>query len=269
MVKKYPIPILALFIGLLLSCTPGKESEQKSDVTPQSKRPVAVENGKIFEVNGYKMLYGGADSTAHFNISNSELKDEQYHYGIGREAFPALLEPNFTSVEAADQHWHDTTRFLVAYTGGISKAYSIPDLTRHEVVNDEIDGQPILPAYCILADLGAIYDRQYGDQVLTFALSGYTYYDPGVWGGLDGFILWDRDTESLWWPLIDRSVSGPLKGVALRKFDELKWKETTWDQVKQEFPEAKVLETGQDYERPTEWTKLEDVSGILAEFGKS
>jgi hypothetical protein len=51
--------------------------------------------------------------------------------------------------------------------------------------------------YCISADLGAIYDRQYGDEVLTFALGGYTYYEPNIWNGLDAFVLWDKESESL------------------------------------------------------------------------
>jgi hypothetical protein len=44
------------------------------------------------------MLYGGKDSLQHFNITNYDLKDEQFHYGIGRKRFPALLKPEFISV---------------------------------------------------------------------------------------------------------------------------------------------------------------------------
>ena len=89
------------------------------------------------------------------------LKDEQFHYGIGREKFPALLKPSFESVREADSIWADSTRFLLAYSGKDVKAYSIKDLTRHEVVNDVLNGKPIMAAYCILADLGAIYERNY------------------------------------------------------------------------------------------------------------
>ena len=112
------------------------------------------------------------------------------------------------------------------------KAYSIKDLTRHEVVNDVLNGQPIMAAYCILADLGAIYERNYDDQELTFALSGYTYFDKDVWNGLDGFVLWDRETESLWWPLIGKAVSGPLKEVKLLEMDKSHWKDIQWKYVK-------------------------------------
>ena len=215
------------------------------------------------------MLYGGEDSTQHFDITGYDLKDQQFHYGIGRERFPALLEPEFVSIEEADSLWADSTRFLVAYAGNEVKAYSVKDLTRHEVVNDRLNGKPIMAVYCILADLGAVYDRQYGDKELTFALSGYTYYDTAVWNGLDGFVLWDRETESLWWPLIDRAVSGPLKGVELLETDKTHWEDTNWGEIKRSYPNAQVLKSGQDFERPKTWKKFEDVNDIVEQHGSA
>lgn len=243
-----------------------KTEDTKATVKPKKQRPIAFNNGKFFEVDGEKMLYGGKDSTQHFNITDYDLKDEQFHYGIGRERFPALLKPEFITVQEADLVWADSTRFILAYAGNDVKAYSVKDLTRHEVVNDVLNGEPIMAVYCILADLGAIYDRQYGDKELTFALSGYTYYDNEVWDGLDGFVLWDRETESLWWPLIDKAVSGPLKGVELLEKDKANWEDTTWKAIKETYPNAQVLKSGQDFERPKTWKAIEDVSSILENY---
>jgi len=230
-----------------------------------SQRPSAKNNGKFFEKDGNQMLYGGNPSQ-HFIINDLDLKQEQFHYGLGRERFPALLEPKFETVVSADKNWKDGDRFLVAKKGGVIRAYSVRDLTRHEVVNDVIDGEPIFAAYCILADLGAIYKRTYGDKVFTFAVSGYTYYDPKVWDGLDGFILWDRETESLWWPLIDEAVSGALKGVRLQKLEDVYWEDTTWKAVKKHYPQADVLISRQDFVRPTTWKKYTDVSEVVKEY---
>ncbi|MEO9483576.1 MAG: DUF3179 domain-containing (seleno)protein [Ekhidna sp.] len=260
--------ILILFVIVLASCSGNvsQEASQEKQQPEKKQRPIAVDNGKIFTAGSQKMLYGGQDSAQHFDITNNELKDEQFHYGIGREVFPALLDPEFITVSAADSQWHDTTRFLVAYAGDEVKAYAVPDLTRHEVVNDSLNGKPIMAAYCILADLGAIYDRQYGDKTLTFALSGYTYFDENVWDGLDGFVFWDRETESLWWPLIGRAVSGPLKGVQLLEMDKQYWKDTDWATVKEKYPSAQVMQSGQDFERPNAWPALTDVSEIVETY---
>lgn len=231
-----------------------------------SQRPVAKESGKFFDHGGQRLLYGGNRQDQHFIIDNLDLHEEQFHYGIGREEFPALLAPEFESVESADKHWEDDSRFLVAAVNGEIKAYSVRDLTRHEVVNDVIGGEPVFAAYCILADLGAIYKRTYGDKTFTFGVSGYTYFDPNVWNGLDGFILWDRETESLWWPLIDKAVSGSLKGVVLRKLEDAYWEDTNWKHVKEKYPTARVMIPNQDYERPTSWKRLDDVSDVVKNY---
>ena len=266
--------ILLFTFMLLISCNnteykkvvDTKTEEAKTSEKPKQQRPIAFNNGKFFEVDGEKMLYGGKDSTQHFNITNYDLKDEQFHYGIGRERFPALLKPEFVTVKEADSIWADSTRFILAHAGNDVKAYSVKDLTRHEVVNDVLNGEPIMAVYCILADLGAIYDRQYGDKELTFALSGYTYYDDEVWDGLDGFVLWDRETESLWWPLIDKAVSGPLKGVELLEKDKAYWEDTTWKAIKEKYPNAQVLKSDQDFERPKTWKSYDDVSNIVKNY---
>lgn len=249
------LPFVALLLVTLVPNLPG-----------QSRRPIAAENGKFLRIDGRDMLYGGKSPAQHFDISNSELKKRQYHYGMGREAFHALLDPRYIDVATADSEWPDDARFLVAFVDGEAKAYSVKDLTRHEIVNDTIGGHPIMAAYCILADLGAVYDRAYGDTTLTFGVSGYTYFDSKIWDGLDGFLIWDRDTESLWWPLIDRAVSGPLKGTALRKFDEAHWTDTTWADIKARFPHAQVLQSNQDFKRPNSWPRLRNPTSIQRNF---
>jgi len=265
---KYNRNVCLWILSFVLASCSFQHSSAHSSVEPIQKkqRPRALENGNFFEKNGYKMLYGGLDSTQHFYIDNLELKPEQFHYGIGREAFPALLKPEFITVPVADGFWSNEDRFLVAYAGNEVKAYAIKDLIRHEIVNDELNGQPIMAAYCILADLGAIYERNYGTEVLTFALSGYTYYDSTIWKGVDAFVLWDRETESLWWPLVGKAVSGELKDVKLLEMDQSHWRDTNWKTVKIEFPQAKVLKSNQDFERPKVWKKTVDINSIASKF---
>ena len=271
--------VLGVMAGMVVACGSrvtyaDEENEEVEDlsgndkVLPPDKRPLAIDNGKIFKKDGKRYLWGGEDERQHFDITDCSLKENQFHYGIGREKFSALLAPDFISVAEAGSQYADNARFLVLKMDGIVKAYSVKDLTKHEVVNDEINGKPVMAAYCILADLGAIYDRNLGGKPFTFALSGYTYYDPDVWEGMDGFVLWDRETESLWWPLIGQSVSGPMKGTPMKVLDEKFWSQTTWKKVKANYPDALVLASGQDFERPTEWIRYENIKPIR-EDGKS
>ncbi len=268
--------IFGMALATLTSCgkKPGSAGEDRSEtgdssennkVLPPDKRPLAVDNGKIFLKEGKKFLWGGEKEFQHFEITNCQLKDEQFHYGIGREKFPALLAPDFIDVSTADSLYAENARFLMVKMDGVTKAYSVKDLTRHEVVNDEINGKPIMAAYCILADLGAIYERTMGGNTFTFALSGYTYFDPGVWDGMDGFVLWDRETESLWWPLIGQSVSGEMAGASMKVLDEQRWSQTNWKDIKTNHPDALVLASGQDFERPEEWIRYNNVEPVSEE----
>ncbi len=253
------LSLFSLLLIIAVACTPNQELNEQDTTAKSSKpqRPSALKRGKFITDGDTKLLWGGEDSTWHFDITNSELVDSQYHYGIGRERFDALIEPEFITEEEADQIYPDSARFLTFSLNGEHRAYGIDLLTHHEVVNDVVGGEPVAAAYCILADLGAMYSRRTGDTTLTFALSGYTYYDPEVWGGLDGFVWWDRETESTWWPLIGKGVSGALKDVSLKVFDESNWKQTTWGQIKGQYEGLKVLKPDQEMDPPVEWPEYD------------
>ncbi len=218
----------------------------------------SVQNpANVKTVGDRRMLFGGDQPGQDFDITVFRLDPDQLHYGLGREAFPALIAPAFVTADKANQWLLSEARVLAVKVGEEVKVYPIDLLIRHEVVNDVVGGRPIFAAYCILADLGAVYDRKQGEHTLTFAVSGYTYADPAVWEGMDAFVLWDRETQSLWWPPIAKAVSGPLLDAPLRLLDETLWSQTTWGVVRQVHPHALVLEQNQDLDRPTHWSALE------------
>lgn len=216
---------------------------------------------RIIERNGRRFLWAGEDEAMHFDVTQSSLKLERLHYGLGREAFPALIEPRFVAAKAASEWLSADARVLAVKIGDEHKVYPVDLLTRHEVVNDVVGGRPIFAAYCILADLGAVYDRKLGEHTLTFGVSGYTYSETEVWSGLDAFVLWDRETESLWWPPTGVAVSGPLKDQPLRLLETEYWRQTTWGKVLAENPNVRVLDRGQSLVRPTHWNKLKPQPG--------
>ena len=260
--------LLLLMVCFIVTCQNRQEqacndTEGTSQVEKKKRRfPRSVDHDKFFEKDGRKYLYGGDQEHMHFDITGYTLVDSQFNFGIGRERFPALLEPEFISVTAADSIYADSSRFLLLNMNNTIKAYSIKDLTRHEVVNDMIEGRPVMAAYCILADLGAVYDRELGNRHFTFGLSGYTYADEEVWDGMNGFVMWDRETESLWWPLIGEAVSGPMKGTKMKVLDESFWSQTNWKEIRKHYPQALVLRSGQDFDRPENWPGYENIDPV-------
>jgi hypothetical protein len=222
--------------------------------------PDCANKNWVFTENKRKMLFGGNNSDWHFDISNWYLDECNLRHGLGREVFHALIAPEYYTITEAQKDiyysstFQDNDRYIIVLTDDRRpKAYSIELLTKHEVINEVVDGEPIAIVYCFLAELGAVYSRVYNNRTFTFALSGYTYRDPDVWDGIDGFVFWDRETESLWWPLIDKAVSGKMIGTAIKKHYTDKWFETTWGEIKTLYPETLLLKPGQSMEVPHNW----------------
>jgi hypothetical protein len=98
---------------------------------------------------------------------------------------------------------------------GKARAYPVPLLEAHEIVNDVLGGVPIAVSFSPLADAAIVFDRRIGERTREFALSGLM---------LDStHLLYDRgphaasvDSPSLWSPLRLRAVAGSDAGEELR-----------------------------------------------------
>lgn len=250
------------FISLLLFVLFSSCAKEELKISGQADNPClqeAIDKGKVFYEDDKKMLWGGNNESWHFDISGWFLKECQLKYGLGREAFDALIDPQYNSIEEELHRYHPSDRFIILLTDDKPKVYSINLLTTHEVINENVLGESVMVVYCVLADLAAVYTREYCDTTLTFALSGYTYYDPDIWDGTDAFVLWDRETESLWWPLIDEAVSGEMKGATMVKYNQSPWWEITWAEILKDYPDALVLASGQTMDPPDNWPRYEGV----------
>ncbi len=62
---------------------------------------------------------------------------------LGRDAIPAILEPEFVSAFEGDQWMEPHEAVLGISVGGEHKAYPVKMMSRHEVVNDVIGGDPV------------------------------------------------------------------------------------------------------------------------------
>ena len=79
-----------------------------------------------------------------------------------------------------------------------------------------------------------VHGRQKGDKIDLFGVSGYVYKDV--------FLIFDRRTESLWYPLDDTqwtAVSGPRKGETFPFIGETPV--VTLGEWRKKHPNTKVL----------------------------
>jgi len=63
--------------------------------------------------------------------------------GPARDAIPALDHPKFVAVKDADRFLRGKDRVLAVSMNRAAKAYPVKILNWHEIVNDEVGGQPI------------------------------------------------------------------------------------------------------------------------------
>ncbi|RME84081.1 MAG: DUF3179 domain-containing protein [Caldilineae bacterium] len=62
---------------------------------------------------------------------------------LPRDAIPAIFEPEFLSAAEGDAEYGDHEQVLGIEIDGDTRAYSIPFLSSHEIVNDVVGGTPV------------------------------------------------------------------------------------------------------------------------------
>lgn len=257
--KIFSIFVLPALIAQLLSCDLGKEHSSPSGFTDDLCYKNASDNGYLYTLEGKYWLRGGEEMEQRFDITNWSLKPCQLNLNLGREFYPALIEPSYVLASEYTDDYQADGRVICLNANDTIKIYPLQLLNSHIVINDWINGTPVMITYCILSDKAAVYTRAYCDTTFTFAVAGYSYYDLSVMEGTSAFMLWDRETESLWWPLIDKAVSGIMDGRLLVHYDQSKWWESTWGEALNAHPDAMTLLKEQDMLPPENWPRYQEV----------
>ena len=204
----------------------------------------------------YTRLVAGSDRNEFFDVTNSNIELCRLDQGLGREFFPALYLPNYSPI--SNFQYADDMRVIVIYDEGETKVYPYSLLSQHEIINELVIDEPVVVIFCELAEFAAVYTRRYCEQVFTFAPSGFTYNHPAYWDGLQGILMWDRETESLWWPLSDKGMSGLMQDVYMKKAPFQYWDDLTWGEVKKRYPNAVSLIPKQLPSHPSNLPKYND-----------
>ncbi len=62
---------------------------------------------------------------------------------LGKDAIPAILDPQFISAAEAVSQMQPSERVLGVSINGEHRAYPLNLLSRHEIVNDTVGGKPV------------------------------------------------------------------------------------------------------------------------------
>ncbi len=157
--------------------------------------------------------------------------------GPGKDGIPAVNNPKFDNISNINFLQNDD--LVVAFRNGNTvKAYPHDILDWHEIVNDSFDDLHVSIVYCPLTGTGTVWDRTVNGKTTTFGVSGLLYNT--------NIIPYDRESDSNWSQLFDRSIQGTNSGLKAVNYMPL---ETNWRTLKKLYPEAQVMNTNTGHSR--------------------
>ena len=164
------------------------------------------------------------------------LADSIVSGGVSQDGIPSIDDPQFLEAEEADALEAGEPVFGVEIEGG-ARAYPQHVLVWHEIVNDEVGGEPVAVTYCPLT--GTVQGFARGET------------EFGVSGSLlnSNLVMYDRGSESYWPQMLATAIRGELEGEVLREFP-VTW--TSWERWREAHPDTTVLSDNTGYARDYE-----------------
>ncbi len=179
-----------------------------------------------------RVLYEGAPARIRL--------EEVVSGGVPLEGIPALDRPAHVPASEA-RFMRDREEVMGVAAGGAYRAYPLRVLSWHEMVNDEVGGEPITLSFCTLCGSAVLYaTRTPAGGARTFGTSGLLYRSNKL--------MMDRETLSLWSNLTGEPVVGRLVGEAA-PLPVLPVTRTTWEAWRALHPETTVLVPDREAER--------------------
>lgn len=158
--------------------------------------------------------------------------------GALQDGIPAIDEPMFETVGAADVYLQDALQGLAVEADGQWRFYPYQILVWHGAVNDDFNGLALLVTYCPLCHAGAVFERDFLGEALSFGVTGQV--------SDNNLLLYDRASQSLWSQLRGRAVLGDKAGTELDPYPSTVM---TWSHFKQAHPSGQVLSRDTGAER--------------------
>lgn len=126
--------------------------------------------------------------------------------GPSRDRVQSVDEPKYVIPDEAS--WvRVETPIIGVELGGVARAAPVHLLEYHQVVNDELAGVPVVITFDPLSGTPRAFLATVDGKRLHFGVSGLIYNS--------NFLLYDRETETLWSQFLGRAIAGPQSGVQL------------------------------------------------------
>jgi hypothetical protein len=214
--------------------------------------------------------YGGAEPepTEFPGIAEYGYPSTVCEEDLRADAIPAIDEPAFAtdwdgvdlSAEYRAEGGLTDDRVVVGVaSGGTARAYPLPVLTRHEIVNDTV-GEPLLVTYCPICRSGLVASRELDGEAATFGVTGLLWKLPDAYAAASeasgkafgvsesdpdapirdsaNLVMYDERTRSYWSQLLAEAICGPKTGASLGIRPSTV---ATWGEWRADHPDTEVL----------------------------
>ena len=113
------------------------ETKATSEIKTDTKNPLADPASNPAGTIALQKPDLSPDQLAYYEDLNSRVKTI-----IPPDAIPSIDTPRFWDAEEASEHYRDDERIIGIDLEGEQRAYSVPHLSSHEIVNDSLGGRP-------------------------------------------------------------------------------------------------------------------------------
>ncbi len=184
-----------------------------------------------------------------FNLSELRMSQELIVPAMQhRDMSPVLTDPSLLSVEElAKKNETKRSPFLVpsdlvvgVTIEGESRVYPLHVLNVHEIINDTIQGVPILVYWNWPSGNVAVYERVVHNETIEFGMSGLS--------GNGSMLLYENQQEEggeqLYSMILGESISGIAKTLA-----PIPHEVTSWESWLERHPDTKSLAPDEDFKK--------------------
>lgn len=159
--------------------------------------------------------------------------------GPPKDGIPSIDHPVFVSTAEADAWLEDREPVITLRKADEARAYPLQIMTYHEIVNDRVNGEPILVSFCPLCYSAVVFSRMVDGETLEFGVSGLLRHSD--------LVMFDRKTESLWQQVTGEAIVGTYTGTTL---EFIPAQIISFEQFRESYPDGQVLSRQTGHERP-------------------
>jgi len=227
--------VVVVIIGISLSIN--SKSDVKEDGNTNNHQENMNPKLEIKNTDNFEQAFSNINLNTNTSIRSIDI-DEVLGGGPPKDGIPAIRNPKFISISEALKIEDGEKQGVAVTAGNTTRFYPYSVLVWHEIVNDEIEGIPILVTFCPLCGSAIVFDPTVDGKALEFGVSGK------LWES--NLLMYDSKDESLWSQSIGEAVVGNQTGKTLDIYPS---QLISFSEFKDKYPNGEVLSRDTGYSR--------------------